>query len=221
MIQLVRDFVRDVAAAMELPSPIVEFGALQVESHQPSDLRPLFPGREYVGTDFRAGPGVDRVEDLRALGFPDGEVGTAICLETLEHVEDPMQAGRELARVVRAGGAAIVSVPMLVGVHGYPNDYFRFTPEGLRAVLSGFDDVHVLGVGFDGMPDHVMGVAAKDRKIEIELAALPSLAAAQQRFDRAEGVVRVGPFRIPPRELAGTFARELWRIARARFAGRR
>jgi len=28
---------------------------------------------------MRRGPGVDRVEDLRALSFADGEVGTALC----------------------------------------------------------------------------------------------------------------------------------------------
>src|SRR3954447_15637004 len=123
----VRAFVEDVAEAIELPDPIVEFGSMQVEAEQDSDLRPLFPGRAYLGTDYRDGPGVDRVEDLRSLSFADGEVGTAICLETLEHVTDPPAACRELARVVRAdGGVAILSAPTLLGIHAYPDDYFRF-----------------------------------------------------------------------------------------------
>src|SRR5207247_792573 len=117
---------------VETPDPVVEFGALQVEPGQDADLRPLFAGRPYLGTDLRPGPGVDRVEDLRALTLADGSVGTALCLETLEHCEDPFAAGRELARVVADGGVCLVSTPLMLGIHGYPNDYWRFTPEGLR-----------------------------------------------------------------------------------------
>ena len=75
--RLIRDFVGDLMRVLELPDPVVEFGALQVEADQDGDLRPLFAGRSYVGTDMREGPGVDRVEDLRALTFGDGAVGTA------------------------------------------------------------------------------------------------------------------------------------------------
>src|ERR1700712_5003820 len=86
--------VSDIVAnlGVHLPEPIVEFGSLQVEPGQPNDLRPLFPGRKFIGTDFRPGPGVDQIEDLRRLSFADGEVGTALCLDTLEHCEDPMAA---------------------------------------------------------------------------------------------------------------------------------
>src|SRR4051812_6386597 len=101
---LIRDFVADLSATVEMPDPIVEFGSMQVEAEQDGDMRPLFAGRDFVGTDMRLGPGVDRVEDLRALSFADGEVGTALCLDTLEHCEDPVAACRELHRVVAPGG---------------------------------------------------------------------------------------------------------------------
>ena len=87
---------------------------------------------------MRDGPGVDRVEDLRALSFADGEIGTALCLDTLEHCEDPIAAGRELSRVVSPdGGTVIVSSVMLMPIHGYPSDYWRFTPAGLRLAPQG------------------------------------------------------------------------------------
>ena len=217
---LIRGFVEDVVEVVELPDPIVEFGAMQVEAEQDSDLRPLFPGRDYLGTDFREGPGVDRVEDLRALSFGDGEVGTAICLETLEHCEDPITACRELARVVGAGGLCIVSAPMLLGIHGYPNDYFRFTPEALRSMLAGFDDTWSTGFGDPGNPQWVFGVAAKGRRLELSLERLPRLAAAQRRYDESEGAFRIGPFRVPPGELARIVIREGPRVARERARAR-
>src|SRR5213595_665721 len=193
MLPLLRSFVADVLRAVETPDPVVEFGALQVEPGQDADLRPLFAGRPYLGTDLRPGPGVDRVEDLRALTLADGSVGTALCLETLEHCEDPFAAGRELARVVADGGVCLVSTPLLLGIHGYPNDYWRFTPEGLRVVLEAFDDAWVAGIGDPEMPLAVVGVAARGRELALSLERLPALAAAQARYAAAEHAVRVGP----------------------------
>jgi SAM-dependent methyltransferase len=218
---LIRAFVADLARIVELPDPVVEFGSLQVESRQDGDLRPLFGGRSFVGTDFRAGPGVDRVEDLRTLSFGDGEVGTALCLDTLEHCEDPVTACRELARVTGPGGVCVISSVMLFGIHGYPSDYFRFTPEGFRLLLSGFEDVWVAGVGDPAIPTQVVGVGAHGRGLDLSVDRLPSLSTAQARFDRAEGMVRVGPFRMRPREVVGTLLRETGRIARQRVSGRR
>jgi SAM-dependent methyltransferase len=217
---LIRAFVADLAGAIELPDPVVEFGSLQVEPGQDGDLRPLFAGREFVGTDMREGPGVDRVEDLRALSFADGAVGTALCLDTLEHCEDPVAACRELARVTAPGGVCVISSVMLWGIHGYPSDYFRFTPAGFQSLLSGFDDARVLGLGDPDIPMQVIGVGAKGRSLDVDLAALPSLAEAQQRFDRAAGRIRIGPFRMRTREVLGVLLREIARLARERISRR-
>ena len=213
---IVRAFVEDVLEHMDLPDPVVEFGSLQVEPGQDADLRPLFAGRDFTGTDFRAGPGVDRVEDLRALTYGDDSVGTAICLETLEHCEDPLTAGRELARVVGPGGACVVTTPFLLGIHGYPDDYFRYTPSGLRTLLAAFDDAWTAGVGDPGAPMWVVGIAVNGRPLDVSLDRLPRMREAQSRWERAEGKVRIGPLHVPPRELLAALARDLPRIARER-----
>ena len=218
--QLLYDFVADLSSAIEFPGPVVEFGALQVEEGQPNDLRPLFGGREFIGTDLRPGPGVDRVEDLLGLGFGDGEVGTALCLDTLEHCTDPLTACRELARVVADGGVCVISSVMLIGIHAYPSDYWRFTPEGFRTLLAPFDDVDVAGFGTPEHPFFVFGVATKGRTLGVQLAELPSLARAQREYDQAEGKVRIGPFRLTLRELGGTLGRELPRALRERASAR-
>lgn len=217
---LIRDFVGDLARVAELPDPVVEFGALQVEDDQPHDLRPLLGRRRYVGTDLRPGRGVDRIEDLRSLSFADGEVGTALCLDTLEHCEDPVAACRELRRVTAPGGVCVISSVMLFGVHSYPNDYFRFTPEGFRSLLGRFDDVWVTGIGDPDIPFQVVGVGARGRSLGLSLERLPSLAAAQRRWERADGKVRVGPFRLSIRELVRTVGAELPRALRERAAAR-
>lgn len=214
--RVIRNFVADLARLVEIPDPVVEFGSLQVEPEQDADLRTLFAGREFVGTDLRPGPGVDRIEDLRSLSFADGEVGTALCLDTLEHCEDPVGACRELHRVTAEGGICVISSVMLFGIHGYPNDYFRFTPEGFRSMLGGFDDVWVAGIGDPAIPMQVVGVGAKGRRLELSLERLPSLSAAQAWWDAADGMIRVGPLRHKPADLATILVRELIRNLRHR-----
>lgn len=218
---LIRQFVEELFGLTEFPEPIVEFGAMQVETSQNGDLRPLFAGRNYVGTDFRDGPGVDRVEDLRALTFEDGSVGTAICLDTLEHCEDPPAACRELARVVGDGGICVISSVLLFGIHAYPNDYFRFTPEAFKAMLSGFDYSWVAGIGDPSMPMQVVGVGAKGRDLGLTLDSFPSLAAEQRFWDTSHDHFWLGPLRIPPREMAGVIRAQLPRVLRAKWAQRR
>jgi len=219
---VIRRFVQELLARMETPDPVVEFGSMQVESGQDGDLRPLFGGRPFTGTDFREGPGVDRVEDLRALSFGDGEVGTALCLDTLEHCEDPPQACRELARVTSPdGGVCVLSSVMFFGIHGYPSDFFRFTPEGMRAMLHGFDDVWVAGVGHPALPIQVVAVAAKGRRLDLAFEAFPSLVAQQRDIVDATGRVTLGVFNFAPTYLLKELTRAAPRLARERLARRR
>jgi Methyltransferase domain len=218
---LIFGVVSDLVERLELPEPIVEFGSMQVEAGQPNDLRPLFAGRGFIGTDFREGPGVDRIEDLRKLSFADGEVGTALCLDTLEHCADPVAAGRELRRVVSPdGGVCLLSSVMLIGIHGYPSDYWRFTPEGLRLLLDGYDETDVASMGDPEAPFWVFGIGCKGRDLGLRLADLPSLARSQSEYERAEGKVKLGPFRYSIKQLGAELARELPRAVRERAATR-
>lgn len=217
---LIADFVADLQRVVALPDPVVEFGSFITDPGSGvGDMRRLFAGRPFTGTDMRPGPGVDRIEDLRALSLEDGSVGTALCLDTLEHCEDPPQACRELARVCSpAGGVAVISSVMLFGIHAYPNDYFRFTPEGLRSLLAqGFDDVWVAGMGDPSIPTQVIGVGMRGATLDLSLDRLPSLAAAQAWYEAAPGKLRIGPLHVSPRELARAIAQNLRHKARQRI----
>jgi SAM-dependent methyltransferase len=217
---LITSFVADLQQVLEMPDPVYEFGSFLTDPESGvGDLRGLFAGRPYTGTDMREGPGVDRIEDLRALSLEDGSVGTALCLDTLEHCADPPQACRELARVCSpGGGVAVISSVMLFGIHEYPHDYFRFTPDGFRSLLEqGFDDVWVAGLGDPGIPMQVVGVGIRGRSLDLSLEKLPSLAAAQARYDAARGKVRIGPLQLSPRELGRAVGRDLRRLARERL----
>lgn len=163
-----RRFIELANTTITLDTPVFEFGALQVQGDASlEDLRPLFPGKEFVGTDMRPGPGVDRILDLHKLDLPDSCVGTAICMDTMEHVEYPRQAIDELHRALKPDGILIMSSVMNFPIHGFPNDYWRFTPEGFKSLLKKFNHSFV---GFDGpadFPRTIVGIAFKGIKPDL------------------------------------------------------
>lgn len=76
-------------------------------------LRAAGPAR-YVTADLE--PGAAELElDLQRLALPDSYADTVICSHVLEHVPDDRAAMRELERVTRPGGAALVMVPTDLG----------------------------------------------------------------------------------------------------------
>jgi SAM-dependent methyltransferase len=155
-------FCRIAAETFDCPGPVFEFGSYQVEGQTDyADLRGLFPGKAYIGCDMRPGPGVDRVEDVSRMTLGNAQAGTVLCIETFEHVFEVQQAFEEVYRVLKPGGIFLFTSPLNFRIHGYPDDYWRMTPNCVRrtlqpygARLSGFQ-------GYHKFPHTVMAIAAK------------------------------------------------------------
>ena len=123
-----------------LKGPFLEIGSKDYGTTQ--DLRSLFnKNGEYIGVDMEDGPGVDLVLDLTsefsridtALG--KNRFGTIFCLSVLEHCVDPFKMAQNLTQLLRPNGHICISVPFAWQIHGYPNDYWRFTPEGVKRLF--------------------------------------------------------------------------------------
>lgn len=81
-------------------------------------------------------PDVTFTGDVQDLSMISDQVyDSAVCLEVLEHVPDPGRVLSEAYRVLKSGGVLIISAPHLSRQHELPNDYYRYTPQGLRALL--------------------------------------------------------------------------------------
>ena len=76
---------------------------------------------------------VGNAESMDALAAESYD--TVLCFEVLEHLPHPQRAVAEMARVLKPGGALLVSVPHLSRLHEEPHDYFRYTTYGLRTLL--------------------------------------------------------------------------------------
>jgi 2-polyprenyl-3-methyl-5-hydroxy-6-metoxy-1,4-benzoquinol methylase len=85
--------------------------------------------------ELRLNDVVWRVADVQALPFSDGDFDTVVSCETIEHVADPRQALRELARVLKPGGRLFLTTPNYLGPMGLYRVYLRlrgrrYTEEG-------------------------------------------------------------------------------------------
>jgi SAM-dependent methyltransferase len=152
------------AETLPISEPIYEFGALQVRGPRQegfADLRPFFPGKKYIGADMREGPGVDVILNLHNIELPSESVGTVLMMDTLEHVEFPRKAIGEVYRILTSEGILIMSSLMYFPIHGYPQDFWRFTPEAFKSLLKPFTLSVSDSVGDTLLPHTIVGVGFK------------------------------------------------------------
>ncbi len=213
----IKEFIGVCAKTLPIRGPIYEFGSRQMDGQIGySDLRPYFLEHKYIGADYIAGPGVDMVLDLRKIDLPDCSVQTAICLEVLEHVDNPGLAVQELHRIMADDGLLMVSVPMNIRIHGSPHDYWRFTPQGLDVLLKRFPHRFIGHVGSLDYPDNIVAVVSKS---PLPLDNFKTAIAAWQRRwrplgDRVSHAISPWSNLVLPRLLIGDEL-ELWQRRRA------
>jgi SAM-dependent methyltransferase len=197
--------VRLFSETFDPKGPVVELGSLYLVGWEHvADLRPHFPGREYIGCDIRQGLGVDRIEDAEALSFDDDSVGTVVMCELLPHLPRPSHALNEALRVLRDDGLLAVSVPFRYRINGFPSDYWRFTSSGLHTLLDDFADKCVFALGPQGSPAVVFGVAAKRRTDEFSAAKEEFQRLVQEEFARARLRAHLSVMKRASREVVGT-----------------
>jgi len=92
---------------------------------------------DVLGVDMLDGEGVDRVLDLEEP-LPDdlGTFAHVECLSVLEHSRRPWLLAANIERLMDPGATLYVTAPFIWRVHAYPNDYFRYTLEGLKTLFS-------------------------------------------------------------------------------------
>jgi len=69
----------------------------------------------------------------------------SICIEVLEHADDPNLLISEISRILKPGAPLILTTPWSARRHHIPHDYHRFTRERLYAILSknGFENISI------------------------------------------------------------------------------
>lgn len=116
-----------------------------------SPYRELLTSRGYgVKTlDITLDNGADYAGTAESTGLPDASFDVVLCTQVLEHCMNPWAAVREIHRIVKPGGYAIVSAPHVWFYHPHPTDHWRFTQEGMAHLCrdAGLEPVTLLAQG--------------------------------------------------------------------------
>jgi SAM-dependent methyltransferase len=125
---------------------VVEIGA-SLASPGAQSLRGWFPeaGR-YIGVDIHPAPNVDIVGDAHFLANLVGAeaVDGVFSVSVLEHLSLPWIMAGEINRALRDGGWVFHLTHQTWPVHEQPNDFWRFSDEGLKVLFglsTGFEVV--------------------------------------------------------------------------------
>ena len=81
-----------------------------------------------------------RVMDLCALGFARCSFDTIISFVTIEHLQRPQRCLKEMARVLKVGGVAVISVPNGEGYGNVNNPFHlhKFSYESFTRLIGGY-----------------------------------------------------------------------------------
>ncbi|MGE5458631.1 MAG: FkbM family methyltransferase [Methanococcaceae archaeon] len=67
---------------------------------------------------------IDYVSDINNIPVENNSYDVILCTEVLEHVPEPIEALREMSRIVKPGGRILITAPLGSGLHQLPFHYY-------------------------------------------------------------------------------------------------
>ena len=123
---------------------VLDVGSYDVNGNARSNFERK--GWKYVGFDMEKGPNVDVVgaaEDLPRY-FKESEFDCVSCLDTLEHVPDPVKVCTKAAWVLKPGGLLILSAAGNgFPLHRHPIDCWRILPDGMAYLMRNCRNIEI------------------------------------------------------------------------------
>ena len=150
-----------------LPHPVHDVVDIFCGTRPYDDLLPT--GARCVGLDIDERYGGADVVTTEFLPFEDASFDLAMCIQGFQYIEDPGHGVTEIARVLRPGGTALVTTP-LVGQYNPDILEHRYTGPELKALFADWDDVRIFDNGGRGISWALLTGSI----IELREAALPA-----------------------------------------------
>jgi 2-polyprenyl-3-methyl-5-hydroxy-6-metoxy-1,4-benzoquinol methylase len=149
-----------------LDSGLIRGRVLDVGAGTTRYFREMLESRcDYQTTDCFEDSNIDVVCEIYKLtdAFGRDAYDTVLCLEVLEHLENPRDALAQLHAVLKPGGHLVMTTPLNYPIHTteHMSDYWRFTEHGLRLLLKDFADVDIQPHGHPKFPYGYSTVARK------------------------------------------------------------
>lgn len=99
--------------------------------------------------DIIPGSNVDVVGDAHNLPFDNDSFEVITSFMVLEHLYNPILAIKECQRVLKPKGLLVLSTVQYWHSHGHPDDYYRYTKDGLKYICqnAGLDVIKIWSIG--------------------------------------------------------------------------
>jgi SAM-dependent methyltransferase len=125
---------------------ILEVGAYKLDQSAIN----LFPGPrfEYFNLDIEKGdmPNTIVADLTRCPEIKKNTFDLVLCADVFEHLSEPWLAAKEVSRILKPGGLAMIFTVWSWRYHPLPIDYWRFSPECLQFL---FKELECLEANFD------------------------------------------------------------------------
>jgi uncharacterized protein YbaR (Trm112 family) len=98
---------------------------------------------EFIRLDFEPQYELDVIADAQIMPFADASMDRVSADSVLEHLAYPHLVLHECHRVLRPGGVVHIATPWVFNLHGYPDDYLRYSPSFYERICreAGFEIV--------------------------------------------------------------------------------
>lgn len=87
--------------------------------------------------------------DGKNLPFDSDSINHIICTEVIEHISNPYDLVKDMWRVLKPNGTAIITIPWSARFHYKPHDFYRYTPSAIQLLFSDFGKIVVSNRGTD------------------------------------------------------------------------
>lgn len=81
----------------------------------------------------------DIIGDITKTNFEKESWDVVVCVQTIEHIPNLWDVPKEIARILKPGGYAIIDSPWQYPYHGEPEfgDFWRISKDGMKVLFDG------------------------------------------------------------------------------------
>lgn len=121
-----------------------------------------------INIDISPSTKADVICNLEKTPFNDEEFDSILNIAVLEHCRKPWEVVKEMHRILKENGKVLCCVPFFQPIHKVPEDYFRFTPDGLVSLFvdSGFQ---IEQITITHSMFHVIGWMLEDIQLKLPI----------------------------------------------------
>jgi len=121
---------------------ILDIGG-NIGSFESSEIRSILNKHKYMRLDIDPETKPDILGDARKIPLDSNSIDFVIAKSLFEHITEPWKSINEINRILKPNGILYFHMPFLLRVHASPNDYYRFTEDGLKYHLKKFNNVRI------------------------------------------------------------------------------